>query len=83
MKHASETEGDDHPYANCTRAFGALALAHALVAAELEVALGESVGLSINEFDVLVGLDAAADKSLPSPRCTVWCDLANRRSAEW
>ncbi|GKS84388.1 hypothetical protein AVMA1855_09570 [Acidovorax sp. SUPP1855] len=42
-----------------------MALAHALVAAELETVLGESVGLSINEFDVLAGLDAAPGKSLP------------------
>lgn len=58
-------ENDDHNYEGCTRAFGALALAHAAVSAEIEKALAASVSLSINEFDVLVGLDSAPERSLP------------------
>jgi DNA-binding MarR family transcriptional regulator len=58
-------KNDDHNYEVCTRAFGALALAHAVVSAQLEKALRNEVGLGINEFDVLVGLDGKPDRSLP------------------
>jgi DNA-binding MarR family transcriptional regulator len=55
----------DHNYGECTRAFGALSIAHALVSTELEQALQDAADLSINEFDVLVGLDEASGKALP------------------
>ncbi len=59
-------------YKGCTRAFSALMLAHAVVSAEIEKALAESVSLSMNEFDVLVGLDGQPHNMLPlSALCEV------------
>jgi len=63
---------DQRHYKGCTRAFSALMLAHAVVSAEIEKALGESVSLSLNEFDALVALDGQGHHALP---LSALCDV--------
>lgn len=48
----------------CARAWSALSAAHARVAERLTAALGAAAGLSINDFEVLLRLDRAADPGL-------------------
>lgn len=59
---------EGHSYESCSRAFSALAIAYETVARHLETALSDGAGMSINEFDVLMGLSFLPEQSLPITR---------------
>jgi DNA-binding MarR family transcriptional regulator len=59
-EHAGAPPADVSDYA-CARAWAALSAAHVLISGLLTDALARSCGLAINEFEILLRLDRAAD----------------------
>ena len=58
---AAQVAGTPHDEHACAQAWAALTAAHALVTEQLSAALTTACGLSINEFQILLRVDRAAD----------------------